>query len=193
MTKYEMLMNRIEVTPEMRERILRNLAGRKNVSGFRRYRVTLIAAAAMILILAVFLPRLNQPSSDSTTVSAPEVQEFSSPADLESAAGWKIAANFTLPFEPASTVYRLIDSDVAEIDFTGADGTEAVYRTSATMADPSGEYGPFASDTAWGRIRLRGYETDQYSLANWTEDGVYSSLSFSAGYALEDWKLILPD
>lgn len=192
MTKYEMLMNRIEVTPAMKERILRNIAAKEQRHSLRSWRMPLIFAAALIVMLAIFVPRLTQ-QPDVSTGSGPSVQEYASISELEKAAGWKIAAQFTLPFEPADTAYTLIDSEVAEIVYTGADGARALYRTSLTMEDPSGEYGPFASDTSYGRYRLRGYETGTYSLAIWKDGNVFSALSLEKGYAEEAWTGILPN
>ena len=202
---YQEIMEHVEVTPQMRERILENirhadLTERKPVS-FRNYRRFAAAAATLAVLLAagfVLTPILqnngqNDRTPDENVQVVWQCEEWNSAKELAKAVGFEVADVKELPFEPEQTTYLSIGEDLAEINYTA--GTQgACYRKSAGTEDNSGNYTDFPKvetvNIGAYEVTLKGNDAG-YELALWT-DGAYAySLSFAQPQSVEAWSRIL--
>ena len=195
---YDEIMDKIEVTEEMRRRVLARIAAediapvRPKVLRFPAWKKYLSAAACLILVIAgaAALPRLVRllPPEGGVQV-VPQIEEAPSLAELSRLVGFEVEEGFALPFEPEETAYCSYWNELAQIQYSGA-GQTATYRQSAGTADNSGDctaYGDVDGITAGGlSVTLKG-DGGLYVLAVWT-DGTFSySLRLSQGVPEAEW------
>ena len=203
--KYDEVMEHIEVTPEMRQRILKNiqevdLTKQKpsKVIPFPRWKqlTTIAACLAIVLTGILTIPQLFNPGTDDPYIDlapATEIVEVNTIEELSEEVGFPVNEISNLPFEVEKTSYVAYWKEVAEITYTG-DGQTAVYRKGIGTSDISGDYNTYNSEI---KININDYDVtlkgndNVYSLAIWT-DGDYSySLSLSNGKMESEWKVIL--
>lgn len=198
---YDEIMDRIEVTEEMRRRVLDHIAqediepARPRVLRFPAWKKYLSAAACLILVLtgAAALPRLIQLLPPGETVQiVPQIQEASSLAELSGLVGFEVRPA-ALPFTPEETAYCAYWNELAQIQYSGQ-GQTATYRQSAGESDNSGDYTAYrnvAELTAGGlSVTLKG-EAGAYVLAMWTDGGFSYSLHLSQGLTEAQWRAVL--
>ncbi len=204
LTKYDEVMKKIEVTPEMRARILQNAAAQCQPSGQKKNaRVTalrrfaaLAACLAVLLVSAVTLPRLiSQPSQkeEPETMIANGMLELSSRDELSAAVGFPVKAAMSLPFFPQEIHYTSYWGEMAQTDYANG-SAGACLRQSVGTEDNSGDWNEYPAQqtitAADCTVTLKG-EADSYTLAIWT-DGDYSySLSLSSGQPESVWQTII--
>lgn len=193
--KYKEIMDRLEVTEEMKERILGNLqemlskdclAFSKGTASRRLhvYRKYIAAAAGIALLLAgVFaVPRLR----GGDTLEEPPVlglpgsgmEEKASAKELSDAVGFAVADISALPFEVSECIYQSYSGTMAEITYLGAEGQALTYRKEAGDSDISGDYSVYNIEkevTADGREAVLKGNGKKYNLAVWT----YGHFSYS--------------
>lgn len=198
---YDEIMDRIEVTEEMRRRVLNRIAqediapARPKVLRFPAWKKYLSAAACLILVLtgAAALPRLIQllPLGEPVQI-VPRIQEASSLAELSGLVGFEVRPA-ALPFTPEETAYCAYWNELAQIQYSGQ-GQTATYRQSAGESDNSGDYTSYrdvAELTAGGlSVTLKG-EAGAYVLAVWTDGGFSYSLHLSQGLTEAQWRAVL--
>lgn len=197
---YDEIMKKIEVTPEMRRRVLERIAREDTVSSkvvrFPAWKKYLPVAACFVLLLvgAAVLPRLlDRTEPEPPVLTAPNIEEAASIEELSELVGFEVATDFSLPFEAKEIVCRSYWDEMAQIEYSG-EGYAATYRQSLGTDDNSGDYNVYGDTveiTVNGRtVTLKG-DSGAYVLAMWT-DGTYSySLSISPGVPAEDWRNIL--
>lgn len=190
-------MDRLEVTEEMRERILGNLQemlskdpdafSKENVQlRQRRYRKYIAAAAGIAVLMAGILavPRLRggDEVEEPPMLEMPGgIEEKASAEELSDAVGFNIADISTLPFKVSERIYRIYQSyggDMAEITYLGENGQELTYRKEAGDSDISGDYNVYQMEkevTADGRKAVLKGSGKKYNLAVWT----YGRFSYS--------------
>lgn len=188
-------MDRLEVTEEMRERILGNLQemlskdhlafSKEDTCKRRRsYRKYIAAAAGIAVLLAgVFaVPRLGGVDTPETppVLESPGsgIEEKSSAEELSDAVGFAVADISTLPFEVSERIYQSYSEEMAEIIYFGDDGQELTYRKEAGDSDISGDYNVYNNEkevTADGREAVLKGNGKKYNLAVWT----YGRFSYS--------------
>lgn len=195
---YDELMEKIEVTPEMRERVLKRIAAENIASAkpkvlcFPKLKQYLLTAACLVLVIAgaVALPRLIQPQMPGGNVQVvPQIEEAASLDELSILVGFEVDVGFALPFEPEETTYCSYWNELAQIQYSGQ-GQTAIYRQSVGTADNSGDYtayGDMVEITARDlSITLKG-DGGIYGLAVWT-DGTFSySLQLLQGATEAKW------
>lgn len=198
---YDEIMERIEVAPEMRERVLKRVAAedmasaRPKALSFPALKKYLSAAACLALVVAgaVTLPRLIQPQRPGNVQTVQQIEEAASLDELSTLTGFEVNVGFSLPFEPEETTYCSYWNELAQIQYTGQ-GQTATYRQSAGTADNSGDYSSYGDtiqvDAGGLTATLKGH-SGSYVLAIWT-DGVFSySLSLSQGMTEPEWLALL--
>lgn len=188
-------MDRLEVTEEMRERILGNLremlskdhlAFSKEDTRKRRrpYRKYIAAAAGIAVLLAgVFaVPRLGgvDTPEDPPVLELPGsgIEEKASAEELSDAVGFAVADISTLPFEVSERIYQSYNGEMAEIMYLGDDGQELTYRKEVGDSDISGDYNVYNTEkevTADGKKAVLKGNGKKYNLAVWT----YGRFSYS--------------
>ena len=202
LTKYDEAMEKIELTPQMRARILQNVeqelqkpAKKTGFSGGIRRFGALAACLAVLLVGALALPRLvSKPSQEEPeTMIANGMVEVTSREELSEAVGFPVKAAQTLPFFPQSVLYPSYWGEMAQTDY--ANGPEsACFRQSPGTQDNSGDWNEYPAqetiEVSGSTVTLKG-EKDAYTLAVWS-DGTYSySLSLTAGQTAEVWTHIV--
>jgi len=204
--KYDEIMDRVVVTKEMRGRILENV--RKSgaqpeakVIRFPHWKKYVAAAAcfAVLLIGALTVPGLLPSSQENPPVDlqgTDGIVECQSVEELSKTIGFPISDITALPFEPTGTAYISSFGEIAEIDYTGADGQTAAYRKSVGTDDNSGIYDTFpdTEQISVGSVSatLKGDGT-AFTLAVWT-DGTYSySVVLSNGVGIDGGRAIIQE
>ena len=199
MTKYDEVMEKLEVTPEMRARILQNVETqmaepRKKPNRLRRF-AALAACLAILLMGAMALPKfISSPvPEESETMIANGMVEVTSKEELSEAVGFPVKSAQSLPFFPQSIYYTSYWGEMAQIDYANG-GSTACFRQSLGEEDNSGDWSEYPAQkslTVNGcAVTLKG-EADSYTLATW-QDGTYSySLSLSAGQPASVWESIV--
>ena len=199
MTKYDEVMEKLEVTPEMRARILQNVETQmaepcKKPNRLRRF-AALAACLAVLLMGAMALPKfISSPvPEESETMVANGMVEVTSKEELSETVGFPVKSAQSLPFFPQSIYYTSYWGDMAQIDYANG-GSMACFRQSLGEEDNSGDWSEYPAQkslTVNGcAVTLKG-EADSYTLAIW-QDGTYSySLSLSAGQPASVWESIV--
>ena len=199
---YDEIMDKIEVTPEMRRRVLERVAqegtapARPRVLPFPALKKYLSAAACLVLVLAgaATLPRLIRPQPPGGYVqTVPTIQEAASLDELSALVGFEVGTGFALPFEPEETAYCSYWNELAQIQYSGQ-GWTATYRQSAGTQDNSGDYNSYADtvqiDAGGLTVTLKG-NTGRYVLAIWTDGAFSYSLNLSQGVTEAGWLTLL--
>ena len=200
---YDEVMERIEVTPEMRRRVLERIAREDispapakvvSLSALRR-RLSIAACFVLLLAGAAALPRLLEHTAEPEppVLTVPNIVEAASLQELSGLVGFEVTESFSLPFRAEKTAYRAYWSEMAEVEYSGG-GCTATYRQSPGTDDNSGDYnvyGDIRTITVDGTaVTLKG-DGGTYVLALWT-DGTYAgSLSLSPGAEEGVWRSIL--
>lgn len=196
--RYDEVMDRVEVTEEMRRRILGNLRemdipANGRAVRFPNIRRSLSAAACLVILLAgVFAAgRLaGAPSHEgSYTADGNGIVEMESRERLSAAVGFEVEELETLPFTVEETVYRSYWNELAEITYSG-EGRTAEFRKSPGTGDNSGDYNvyPDVREVRHGTLTatLKG-SGEVYTLAVWSADGYAYSIRLSGGLSESEW------
>ena len=200
--EYDEIMEHLQVTPQMRQRILEHieeadLSTPKKVLRFPALKKALSLAACFVLLLAgvMALPQLLSRSEAELppVLDSQGIEEVASLEELSKLVGFEIKEDFSLPFEETERSYVSYWNELAEIDYAG-EGQSAVYRQSPGTEENSGDYTPYSQSVALkldGRtVTLKG-DQDAFPLALWTEGGYAYSLRLSKALSAEDWGKIL--
>lgn len=195
---YDAIMAHIQLTDEMRRRILDRLpaALEHSVRPALRWKRWAAAAACLVLLLAgvsLFFPTAQPLPSQPPDYCVPDIQTLSSLEELSEAVNFPVEEPTFLPFSSTRQVYTSFWSELAQIEYT--DGTQtAVFRQSSGTDDNSGDYTDYPSvlqlDLDGTVATLKGDESG-YVLAVWSKDGYAYSLKLSAPYPQEEWETIL--
>ena len=202
LTKYDEVMDKIELTPQMRTRILEHVERQMSEpakkparrSYLRRF-AALAACLAVLLMGAAALPKLiSSPApEESETTIANGMVEVASKEELSEAVGFPVKSAQSLPFFPQSIYYTSYWGEMAQIDYANG-GSSACFRQSLGEEDNSGDWNEYPAQEALSvkdlSVTLKG-EPDSYTLAIWS-DGTYSySLSLSAGQPASVWEAVI--
>lgn len=196
--KYNEAMEHIEVTPEMRSRILDNIenidfAEKKRTKivrfpNIKRF-ATLAACLAVMLVGALTLPNLLDISNEPPVIENNDIVEVSSVEELSKTVGFEVSEPGNLPFEPESVVYTAYWAEMAEIIYTNDEQTVA-FRKGIGSDDVSGDYNSYelTSEISVNDINatLKG-NGETYTLAIWTDGEFAYSLSLSEGVGEAGW------
>ena len=209
---YDEIMEEIQVTDEMRDRILQNIANteiQKKVSGkksshfYRWQKYSLTAAClALLLVGTATLPGLwknngqeapmvgNESGTGELTGSASwGIQECSSAEALSEAAGFPVEELEQIPFTAQETNYIYLGDGLAEIRYYGAAEERLDYRKSVGEEDNSGVYMEFdqvqEEEVNGIQATLKG-NSDRVYLILWQKDGFSYSIYTEEGIPAED-------
>lgn len=206
-------MEEIQITDEMRDRILQNIAKAdiiqkkapvKKSSHFCRWQKYSLTAACLALLLvgAASLPGLWKDNGQGSSVVGTEMnteelvsgvpwgtQECSSAETLSEAAGFSIEELEKLPFTVTGTNYSYYGNGLAQIFYYGTEEESLYYRKSAGEEDNSGIYMEFdqvqEEDVNGAKVTLKGDDTLVY-LILWQKDGFSYSVYTEEGIPTED-------
>ncbi len=186
--RYDEVMKNIEVTDEMRNRILNNISSldlkktSKKAVPFPHYkRYVSIAACFLILIVgsAIVHNTINLPGDPPIQV-APDIVSYQSAGELSDAIGFTVKEIQELPFDIESVKYTSYWDEIADIEYAGSDNT-AIFRMSVGNEDVSGYFDEFTSiespEINGTDVTIKGHD-DGYILALWQTDGFSYALQF---------------
>lgn len=209
---YDEIMEEIQVTDEMRDRILQNIANTeiqkkssvKKAARFYRWQKYSLTAACLALLLvgAATLPRVWSgngqesagPGNEMNTeelVSGSQwgLQECSSAEALSKAAGFPVEDLEKIPFTAQETNYIYLGDGLAEIRYYGATEERLDYRKSVGEEDNSGVYMEFdqvqEEDVNGVTVTIKG-DADRVYLILWQKDGFSYSIYEEEGIPAED-------
>lgn len=202
---YQEIMERVEVTPQMQERVMENIRQadltERKIVPFSKYRRFAATAAALLMLIAVGAVLPNVIGRQSKTPDQEEIQviwqsrEWASAQELSGYLGFEIVDLAGLPFEPDTVTYLSIGEDLAEITYS-AGTNEACYRISPGTEDNSGNYTDFP---VCETVKVGAYEVllkgrdGGFELALWS-DGVYTySLDMAEQQSIDVWIKLLKE
>ena len=202
--RYDEVMDRVEVTDEMRERILGNLqktdltaSANSRVMRFPNIRKYLSAAACFAVLLAGFfaaghMAGIFRPDEPNVAV-VNGIVEVDTLEQLAAAVGFEVEELTALPFAAEETVYASYWNELAEITYTG-EGQTAVFRKSPGAEDNSGDYNTYSAvrEIHMGPLTatLKG-SGEVYTLAVWSADGYAYSICLSNGISESEWQHLI--
>lgn len=188
--RYDKIMKNIEVTTEMRDRILNNIdnlnldQASKKIVPFPNYKKYLSIAACFVILLvgSVIIHNMaNWTSEPPGDLGETGIVEYNTIGELSEAIGFSIKEIRNVPFEVTAVQYTAYWDEFAEIQYTGQDNT-VVLRMTFRDEDVSGDYSEY-TDIKY--IAVNGYsvtlkgDNDKYSLAVWQTEGYSYSVQFT--------------
>lgn len=182
--RYDCVMEHIQVTPEIHDRIMNNLD--KNFytnkqRHVRNYRKIISIAACLVLLLVGTLVIRNIVDIAQPPVTQFIPVEYSSVQELSKGVGFNVREVHTYPFVAEQIQYIAYSNKLAKIVYKGGDNT-LVFRMSAGSDDNSGDYNEYSDvrTCALGdyTVTLKG-TANQFSLALWEADGYSYSVNIS--------------
>lgn len=198
--RYDEVMDRIEVTREMRERILSNIEKtdigapqKSKVIPFPTMKKYMSAAACFVLLLAgVFvaghMAGIFQ-SDDPPVQVVNGMVEVDTLEQLAAAVGFEIEKLGTFPFEVETTTYISYWGEMAEVSYTG-EGQTSTFRKSRGTEDNSGDFNTYSNvkEIKIGSlaVTLKG-DREAYILAIWSANGYAYSIRLSDGISESGW------
>ena len=203
--RYDEVMDRIEVTDEMRGRILGNIqkieleaAPKSNMIPFPNLKKYLsVAACFVVLLVGVFVAGnktgIFRPNDPAVLTPGDGIVDVGTLKELSAQVGFEVEELNGLPFEVKETTYTVYWQELAEIVYTG-EGQTATFRKSVGTEDNSGDYNAYANvkniQICSLTATLKG-NGDAYTLAIWAADGYAYSLSLSDGISEIEWRDII--
>lgn len=200
--KYDEIMEKVEVTDEMRKRILSNISEkaskRKNkVISFPnwRYLSTLAACVAIVLLCVTVLPGiLNTKEHNEDNVAIGNgIIECEDIAELSQYAGFKMNEITDIPFDVVEHTYTWWFDEIAQIEYVG-NGNTITYRVAKSEDDISGDYNDYTQTREEmfknNKVTMKGNE-DKVYVAIW-QSGEYSyAICSSNGISYSEMKAII--
>ena len=190
--KYKEIMDKIEVTPEMRQRVLHNIeTAPVKKKGLTRQLFTL--AACLAIIVCCWFAWKPKPSQEQGVLVTNQIETVEGLDALAAKTGIPMEALTGLPFAVTQTEYTSYWGELAEIQYFGESETLR-YRKSQGTEDNSGDYNQYDQETALTlsgcSVTLKG-SADGYTLAVWT-DGTYAySINSSTPLSLDAFQTLL--
>lgn len=200
--RYDKVMEYIEVTPAMHDRIMKRLCNedftqkQSKVIHLKNYRkFASIAACFMVLLVSSVLiyNNINISNQPPPVQVVSGVKECLSIEELSKTVGFEVYQVETLPFKAEQIQYVSYWKKLAQITYSG-EGNTLAFRMSAGSEDNSGDPGEFSNKQTISRdnivITLKG-EGEIYKLAIWQAKGYSYSLNVSNGISQEEMAKIV--
>ena len=198
--KYNVAMNRLELSAEARQRILGNIQDmgldtpkRGKVFPFPRWKqwATLAACAAVVLLAAITLPSRMNMSPDEPDVAqiANPYVDYETLADAAKAAGFDLTAPETVDGYSGEKSIQVVDNRIIQILYTDDNDNYLFVRKEAGAADISGDYNSYSevNTVSVGEysVTLKGND-GTVSTAVWTINGYSYAVIARAPISAED-------
>lgn len=192
--RYNEIMQEIEVTDEMRGRVLDHILTKSTerpnkTIHFLKYKKTAswIACAVLLIVCGVFVTDMvhSDRESQEGSVANPvaDMIECKSVKELSQRAGFTVKDVGEIPFEVLMTSYTWCWNEFAEVRYVGNDNTLS-YRKSAGNDDISGDYTDYEQNIIekvnGSDVTIKGNK-DLFFLVTWQSDGYSFSISVSHG------------
>ncbi len=199
--RYGKVMNHIEVTTDMRDRILNNINRLDlnqipdKIMPFPNYKKYLsIAACFVILLVGSFLVqnRINW-TREPTQQAIPDIVEYHSANELSKAVGFTVKEIQNIPFEVETVQYTAYWKELAEIRSIGRNNT-LVFRMAARSEDVSGDYSVYTdikNVTVNGTLVTLKGDASKYKIAVWQAEGYSYSVQFTEAVSEQEMIITL--
>lgn len=199
--RYGKVMNHIEVTTDMRDRILNNINRLDlnqipdKIMPFPNYKKYLsIAACFVILLVGSFLVqnRINW-TREPTQQAIPDIVEYHSANELSKAVGFTVKEIQNIPFEVETVQYTAYWKELAEIRSIGRNNT-LVFRMAARSEEVSGDYSVYTdikNVTVNGALFTLKGDASKYKIAVWQAEGYSYSVQFTEAVSEQEMIITL--
>lgn len=205
--RYDAVMEKIEVTDAMRQRILANIgnmdltaASRAKITPFPNLKRLMPFAACFVLLVAgVFAARqfvpgeTVDPTPTGDVMIGNEIVDVADADALSKAVGFLVKEPSALPFRADEVRYTAFWGELAQITYTG-EGQTLTFRQTLGDEDNSGDYNEYPEtetrEISGASVTFKG-DSQTYSLAVWS-DGTYT-YSFRAenGLTATKWETLI--
>lgn len=206
--RYDAVMEKIEVTDEMRRRILAHIDGmdleaapRSNVSRLPAVRRLAALSACLLLLVAgglslrYLLPgeTVDPIPTEGVVLGGSGIEEASDTAALGELVGFEVKELTDLPFRADEVTYAAYWKELAETTYTG-EGYTLTLRQSAGEGDNSGDYNVYAATEVremgdWS-VTLKG-DGENWTLAIWSDGTCAYSAHAEPGFTLSEWERVI--
>lgn len=202
MRKYDEIMGKVEVTDEMKKRILSNIEKEDLTSAapkriFRWNKIASMAAGLVVLLIAgaLLYPQLihkdDVDSDENVQQGGWGIQEYDSAEAMSKNLSFAMGDIPSLAEKSQETSYVVYDENFGEITYAW-DDQSVCYRKSTGTEDNSGDWNEYAKqDTVKVEkltCTLKGDSDEHYVLATWT-DGTYA-YSLSAAKSMTQQEML---
>lgn len=203
--RYDEIMDKVEVTDEMRSRILQNIeqAGIANTKAEKIIRfpnikkyLSIAACFAVLIVGALSIPQSlhqEQGTDQSLMGAGAGIVTVSSAEELSDTVNFDVDDITGLPFLPIEQTYIAYWNELAQIIYTG-EGQTAVFRKSIGNDDNSGDFNTYQTVEKLSvdevTVTLKG-NNDIFTLAVWSKNDFSYSLQISSGLTLEEWETLI--
>jgi hypothetical protein len=197
LNKYNEFMERIEVTPQMYERISKHIrdislneVSYKSKTSFPYKRILYLAASFLFLFIGVFALKnvIGIKPQQPELSNMPNIEEHNTIHELSSSVGFQVQEVQQLPFEAEKIQYVSYDKNMAEITYSNQKN-KLVFRMSTGSQDISRDYTEY-TDVKKGlkdtyNVTIKG-EKGRYKLAIWYRKGYSYSIQIDSGISETD-------
>lgn len=196
--KYEQIMDKIEVTPEMRQRVLRNVEAKQVKQKKRQLAQRLFALAACLAIVVccwyVWKPK-QADNPEQGMMAVAQIDAMDSLQALTEKTGIPLNELTAIPFAVERTEYVSYWDELAEIQYFG--GNDSLrYRKSLGTEDNSGDYNVYAQEEtleiSGNAVTLKG-GNGAYSLAIWTDGSYACSISVTDPLSRDAFRTLIQE
>ena len=196
--KYEEIMDRIELTPEMRQRVLRNVEAKQAKQKRRQLtqRLFTLAACLAIVVCCWYVRKPKQADNpEQGMMAVAQIDTLDSLQALTEKTGIPMNELTGVPFLVERTEYVSYWDNLAEVQYFG--GTDSLcYRKSPGTEDNSGDYNVYAQEEtleiSGNAVTLKG-DNGAYSLAIWTDGSYAYSISVTTPLSGDAFRTLLEE
>ena len=185
--KYDEVMERVYVTEDMHQRIVKNIENTdfKKKNNFYKCIVPLAACLVIAAVGALTVPKIiEKPSGNDIVQGTNQIIEVGSAAELSDMVGFEINVPQYIPFEAESVTYISLWNEIGEIDFENGDKTLSYRKGFVKDGEVSGDYNEYAAEKTVSfdntDVTIKGTD-GEYTLAVWTKGDYAYSVSISYG------------
>lgn len=196
MNRYNKVMNKIKVTPEMHERIKNNIEKanfeeeKKNIYLLQDYKkyFSIVACLMVCVVGTLFLPDILRVHQEPPVQVVPSVIEHTSKGQLSKAVGFDVKSVNNTLFDVEQVEYISYEGELAQIIYFGS-GNELIFRMSKGNGDISGNYSEYEQEKIYSQgnehITIKG-SNGAYSLATWNDGEFAYTLELNPAVSEED-------
>lgn len=193
--KYEEIMDRIEVTPEMRQRVLSNVEAARAGKKHRTMRQLFTMAACLAVVVCCWFAWKPKQVQEPGMMATAQIETVENIQALRKKTGLPLEDLTGIPFTVEQTEYVSYWDELAEIQYFG-ETNSLCYRKSQGTEDNSGDYNDYGQaetiEIAGNTVTLKG-DNDLYSLAQWTDGSYAYSLSATVPISREVFTALIEE
>ena len=195
MSKYNKIMDKVKITPEMHERIMSNINGADFeiqkpkeffLKKYRRY--VAIAACFIIFIVSImYIQNIGNIGKEQMQV-IPDIVEYNSKSELSSFIGFEVRDIKNITFDIEEIKYMSYWKDLAQVIYVGKDNS-ITFRMAKGNEEVSGDYNEYEETKTYtldsNNIILKGSK-GLYNIAIWKDDNFSYSLQLDLAMSEEE-------